>query len=239
MRIGLWILLTLCSFHFLQAQKLNGEIFIPMNNRSEIWLKPKLDTLDNGKEYEFKVRVSREYKISQFLFEKGLAVQNDSILMIKPNSMKYGQLDTAVLRVIVNSITGSRTYLFQKQFIIRVPEKQFPMIANPKYNIVKLNDKIVLERNKPYSKDLLTEGRPFVTLYDNENSMTPMDIKGVTVALYEKEGKQYVSAGDTLTQDAIRELKKIKNPTPVFIKVDAQQGRVKKSVWSRIIVYLE
>src|SRR5687767_11310311 len=84
------------------CQKINGEIFIPMNNRSEIWLKPKLDTLDNGKEYEFKIRVAPEFVISQFLFEKGLAIQNDSMLVIKPNSTKYGDIDTATLRVIVN-----------------------------------------------------------------------------------------------------------------------------------------
>src|SRR3954469_25257566 len=74
------------------GQKINGEIFIPMNNRSEIWLKPKLDTLENGKEYEFKIRVAAEFSISQFLFEKGLAIQNDSVLVIKANSVKYGAM---------------------------------------------------------------------------------------------------------------------------------------------------
>ncbi|MCS6935796.1 MAG: hypothetical protein NZM35_11720, partial [Chitinophagales bacterium] len=116
------------------AQRINAEIFIPINNRSEIWLKPKLDTLENHKSYEFRIRVAQDFKISQFLFEKGLAVHNDSVLIITPNSTRYGGIDTAILRVIVTSTVGSRIMLFQKQFIVRVPEKIFPVIANPKTN---------------------------------------------------------------------------------------------------------
>jgi hypothetical protein len=219
------------------CQKINGEIFIPLNNRSEIWLKPKLDTLDNKREYEFKIRVSPEFTISQFLFEKGLAVQNDSMLVITPNSTKYGDYDTATLRVIVTSIKGSRIMLFQKRFIIRVPEKMFPVISNPKTNLMKVNDKVFLDRNKPYPKNLFVENHPFMTLYNNLVEMKKIEVKGVTVALMEREGKQYISNGDTLSTEAIREIKKIKNPTPVYIRVDGQSGKSKKTVWNRIIVY--
>ena len=114
--ITIWLALQ-CIAVFSFGQKLNGEIFIPMNDRTEIWLRPKLDTLTNKFEYEFKIRVSAEYKVSQFLFEKGLAIQNDSVLKIVPNSPKTTGVDTAVLRVIVTSIKGSRTYLFQKKFM--------------------------------------------------------------------------------------------------------------------------
>jgi hypothetical protein len=217
---------------------MNGEIFIPMNDRTEIWIKPKLDTLNNKQEYEFRIRVAPEYKVSQFLFEKGLAVQNDSILKIVPNSNKYGEFDTAALRVIVTSIKGSRTYLFQKKFIIRVPEKMYPVISNPKINVVKVNDKVLLERNKPYPKTIFTE-KTFVTCYDNDRFENKMDVKNVTIALYEKEGKQYVSNADTITSDALKELKKIKDPTPVYIKVDGLIGKIRKSVWSRIVVYVD
>jgi hypothetical protein len=221
------------------GQKINGEIFIPLNNRSEIWLKPKTDTLDNKKEYEFRIRVSPEFTISQFLFEKGLAINNDSVLVIIPNSTKYGDFDTATLRVIVTSIKGSRIMLFQKQFIVKVPEKMFPVLSNPKTNLIKLNDKVMLERNKPYPKDMFVQNRPFISMYDNEVNMKKIDVKGVTISLMEKEGKQYISSGDTLSTDAIRELKKVKNPIPVYIKVDGQLGKSKKSVWNRIIVYSE
>lgn len=234
-------LLLLFSFLFLQqltfAQKINGEIFIPMNNRSEIWVKPKIDTLENKHDYEFKIRVSTDFKISQFLFEKGLAVQNDSLLVITPNSTKWGDYDTATLRVIVTSTTGSRIMLFQKQFIIRVPEKMYPVITNPKVNLVKLNDKIFLERNKPYPRDLFTKTQPWVSMYDNQVTMNKVDVTEVTIALYEKEGKNYISKGDTISSEAIREIKKIKDPTPVFIKVDGMKGKSKKSVWNRIIIY--
>lgn len=221
------------------CQKINGEIFIPMSNRSEIWLKPKIDTLDNQHEYEFKIRVSPEYKISQFLFEKGLATQNDSVLVIKPNSNKYGAIDTATLRVIVMSTSGSRIMLFQKQFLIRVPEKMFPVITNPKVNLIKLNDKLMLERNRPYPKNLFTDKQPFISMYNNEVEMKRIEVKSVTIALYEKEGKNYVSEGDTISSDALRELKKIKDPTPVFIKVDGMLGKSKKSVWNRFIIYTD
>ncbi len=220
------------------CQKINGEIFIPITNRSEIWLKPKLDTLDNKKEYEFKIRVSPEFKISQFLFEKGLAVQNDSVLVIIPNSVKYGEVDTATLRVIVTSIGGSRIMLFQKKFIIRVPEKMFPLITNPKNNLIKVNDEVLMERNKPYSKEIFLN-KATLSMYDNEVNMKPLKVTGVTVSLMEREGKQYISTGDTLSTEAVRELKKIRNPIPVYIKVDGTNGKTRKSVWNRVIVYSE
>ncbi|MFN8298596.1 MAG: hypothetical protein U0T75_05770 [Chitinophagales bacterium] len=223
----------------LLAQKINGEMFIPLNNRSEIWMKPRIDTLVNKTEYEFKIRVSPEYKISQFLFEKGLAVQNDSVLKIIPNSTKYGDYDTAILRVIVTSVTGSRIFLFQKPFIIQVPAKMFPIISNPKTNMMFLNEKVGLERNRPYPKNMFTDKQPVISMYDNEANMNKMDVKGVTVTLYEKEGKQYVSPGDTITTEAMRELKKIKDPTPVYIKVDAMMGKTRKVIWNRIVIYAD
>ncbi len=219
------------------CQKVNAEIFIPIDNRNEIWLKPKIDTIENKHDYEFRIRVSPEFKISQFLFEKGLAVQNDSTLIITPNSTNYGGFDTAILRVIVKSLSGSRTLLFQKQFIIRVPPRMFPVISNPKVNMVKLNDHVFIERNKPYPKDLFTKTQPWVAMYDNQVTMNKMEVQGVTIALYEKEGKNYISKGDTISSEAIKEIKKIKDPTPLFIKVDAISGKSKKSVWNRIIIY--
>lgn len=217
---GRIVLLLLMSFLMKDTycQKVNGEIFIPLNNRSEIWLKPKIDTLENAKEYEFKIRVSSEYKISQFLFEKGLATQNDSVLVIKPNSTKYGSIDTCILRVIVMSTSGSRIMLFQKMFLVNVPERMFPVITNPKVNLIKLNDKLMLERNRPYPKNIFTEKQPFISMYNNELEMKPIAVKSVTIALYEKEGKNYVSEGDTISSEAIRELKKLKTLTPFLIK---------------------
>lgn len=220
------------------CQKINGEIFIPLNNRSEIWVKPRIDTLENGKEYEFKIRVSPEYKISQFLFEKGLATQNDSVLVIKTNSTKYGGVDTATLRVIVNSIGGSRIMLFQKRFLVKVPEKMFPLISNPKNNLIKVNDEVLMERNKPYSKNLFMN-KATMSMYDNEVTMNALKVTNVTISLMEREGKQYISAGDTISADAEREIKKIRNPMPVYIKVDGTNGKTKKSVWNRVILYAE
>lgn len=221
------------------AQKVSAEIFIPIDNRSEIWLKPRLDTLDNQKEYEFRIRVSPEYTISQFLFEKGLAIHTDSVLKIIPNSANYDGFDTATLRVIVTSITGSRIILFQKRFIVKVPPKIFPVISNPATNIMKLNDKIYLDRNKPYSRDLFTTPPSIITMYDNFTNMKKYDVKNVTVALYEKEGKQYVSNNDTISAEALKELKKIRSALPVYIKVEAMSGKSKKVVWNKIIVYAD
>src|SRR5580698_7082376 len=93
-KISLLLLMVIFLDRELSGQRINGEIFIPITDRKEIWLKPKLDTLDNMKEYEFKIRVSPDFTISQFLFEKGLAVQNDSVLVICANSTKYGGIDT-------------------------------------------------------------------------------------------------------------------------------------------------
>ena len=232
-------LLALSMYIDVCAQHVNGEIFIPMNNRNEIWLKPKIDTLDNKTDYEFRIRVSPDFNISQFLFEKGLAIQNDSVLVITPSSIKDGGVDTATLRVIVTSTTGSRIMLFQKQFVIRVPEKAYPVIAKPKTNVIMVNDKTLLERNEQYSKSVFSDAFPFVTLYDNEVNMKKLEVKGVTIALFEKEGKHYVSKSDTISNDALREIKKIKKPTPVFIRVDGLNGKLRKTVWNRIIVASE
>lgn len=220
-------------------QKINGEIFIPLNDRSDIKMNPRIDTLENKKDYEFKIRVSSEFKVSQFLFEKGLATQNDSVLIINANSPKNGGIDTAILRVIVTSIRGNRIMLFQKQFIVRVPEKVYPVLHNSKTNLIMVNDQVLLERNNAYSKDLLIDNHPFVTLYDNANNMKKLDVKGVTISLMEKEGKQYVSKGDTLSSEAIHELKKIKKTTPVYIRVEGKSGKSTKTVWNRILVYNE
>jgi hypothetical protein len=219
------------------AQKINGEIFIPMGNRTDIWMKPRMDTLDNKKEYEFRIRVSPDFTISQFLFEKGLAVQTDSVLAITPNSTNWGGFDTASLKVIVTSIRGSHIMLFQKQFIVRVPDKMYPVISNPKTNVIMANDKIELERNASYSKELFTTDHPFITMYDNEKNMQKVDVKGVTVALMKKEGKQYISKGDSISTEAIHELRKIKKETPVYIRVEGQLGKSHKTVWNRIMVY--
>ena len=221
---------------FGQQPYINGEIFIPLNNRSEIWIKPKLDTLENGKSYEFKIRVNPEFLISQFLFEKGLAVQDDSLLTITPNSKNYGDIDTATLRVIVTSIKGSRIMLFQKAFIIKVPPKMYPVITNPKINLVVVNDKTTIERNQTYPRELLTTPHTFLAMYDSERTMRKIDVQAVTIALFEKEGKQYKALGDTLSTEAVHELRKIKKPTPVYIRVDGQLGKIKKTVWNRIIV---
>jgi hypothetical protein len=74
-------------------------------------------------------------------------------------------------------------------------------------------------------------------MYDNEVNLNKFQVTGVTIALMQKEGKHYISTGDTLTMDALRELKKIRDPIPVFIKVDAVYGKMRKSVWNRVIVY--
>lgn len=234
--LAILLLLSLSGYSG-YGQKINGEIFIPMDNRIEIWMRPNVDTLENKKEYTFRIRVSKDFTISQFLFEKGLAVQNDSVLTITANSPKAGGIDTSTLRVIVTSTTGSRIFLFQKRFLVTVPEKVFPMIARPKINVIMLNDKTRLDRNEVYPKSMFLDTQPFLTMYDNEVSMNKMDVKGVTVSLMKKEGKQYVSQGDTINREALRELKKIKVSIPVYIRVDAMQGKSKKAIWERVMVY--
>lgn len=58
-----------------------------------------------------------------------------------------------------------------------------------------LNEKVELERNRPYPKNLFTDVQPKLTMFDHQVNMNEMQVKSVTVAMYDKEGKQYVSAG--------------------------------------------
>ncbi len=221
------------------AQKPGRELYLPMNSGSNIKMTPRLDTIDNRTEYEFRIKLAPGLKVSQFLFEGGLAIQNDSVLVISASSRKNGGFDTATLRVIVTSVAGSRIWPFQKEFIVRVPEKAFPTIRNSKTNVVMVNDKVVLERNGSIAKDLLIANHPYVTMYDNATNMNKFEVKQVTVSLMEKEGKQYISKGDTLSSEAIHEIKKIRKPTPVYIRVEGKNGKSTKTVWSRIVVYNE
>ena len=73
--------------------------------------------------------------------------------------------------------------------------------------------------------------------YDNATNMKKFEVKQVTISLMEKEGKQYVSKGDTLSSEAIHELRKIKKTTPVYIRVEGKNGKSTKTVWNRILVY--
>ena len=104
---------------------------------------------------------------------------------------------------------------------------------------MKLNDKIWLERNRPYPKSMFTQSQPFVAMYDNEVNLNAYKVTGVVISLHEKEGRQMISKGDTISMEALAELKKIKHPTAVHIKVDALQGKSRKSAWNRIIIYDE
>ena len=234
-----FVLLALIAGGKTYAQKPNRELYIPMNSGSNIKMSPRLDTIDNRTDYEFRIKLASGLKVSQFLFEGGLAIQNDSVLVISASSRKNGGFDTAILRVIVTSVGGSRIWPFQKEFIVRVPEKAFPTIRNSRTNVVMVNDKVVLERNGSIAKDILISNHPFVTMYDNATNMNKFEVKQVTVSLMEKEGKQYISKGDTLSSDAIHEIKKIKKPTPVYIRVEGKNGKSTKTVWNRIVVYNE
>ena len=76
-----------------------------------------------------------------------------------------------------------------------------------------------------------------MTVYDNNANLNKLEVLNVSLTLYEKEGRQFPSGGDTLSMVAVHEIRKIKEPTPVYFKVDAMNGKSKKVVWNRVVIY--
>lgn len=214
-----------------------AEIFIPLDNRSEIKLRPQIDTLVNGKEYRFKIRVQNNYNFSQFLFDKGLAIVEDTVLRIIAGSRRTDGYDTSTLKVIIKNTTGTQTILFQKKFVVKIVPVSFPTASSPRQNIIKLNEDEIFERNKTYKKQTFV-GADTVRYYNNEEAMIEYPVKAITITFTPKYGspKTLYTRSNTFSTEMLKEIKRLRNQCQAFVRFDVKVGTRTKSVYNRIYI---
>lgn len=211
------------------------EIFIPLANRAELKIEPEIDTLDEGVDYRFIITIADGYKISQSFFDKGLATLQDSLLTIRAKATKPKGAEKSALRFIISNQQNTRI-LLMKDFIIKSDGRLYPLVSKPKTNIIMLND-LPIERNKTYNKRDFVD-KPFVQFYENENSDTTKKINNIKLTFVKGDfQKNMTSANDTLSYEMLREIKRIRGNTTVFLSLEVPQPRNKvKHIWSRFTV---
>jgi len=211
------------------------EIFIPLDLRSELRIEPQVDTLEEGKDYRFIITLDPNFKIAQSFFDKGLATLQDSILTIRAKASKPRGAEKSMLRFIITNLQNTRI-LLMKEYTVKSDGRLYPLVAKPKTNIIKLND-LQIERNKTYNKKEFAD-KPFVQFYENEYSDTSKRINGVKMTFVKGDyQKHFASSNDTLSLEMLREIKKIRGNTTVFLSIEIPQPRKKvKNIWSRFTV---
>jgi len=226
------VFLASCLSGFTQPLK---EIFIPLDLRSELRIEPQVDTLEEGKDYRFIITLDPNFKIAQSFFDKGLATLQDSILTIRAKASKPRGAEKSMLRFIITNLQNTRI-LLMKEYIVKSDGRLYPLVAKPKTNIIKLND-LQIERNKTYNKKEFAD-KPFVQFYENEYSDTSKRINGVKMTFVKGDyQKNFASSNDTLSLEMLREIKRIRGNTTVFLSIEVPQPRKKvKNIWSRFTV---
>lgn len=223
---------AICLHGFSQPVK---EIFIPVEQRSELRIEPQVDTLEEGKDYRFIISLAPNFKIAQSFFDKGLATLQDSMLTIRAKATKPRGTEKSMLRFIISNVQNTRI-LLMKEYVVKSDGRLYPLVAKPKTNIIKVND-LQIERNKVYSKKEFTD-KPFVQFYENENSDTSKRINAVKMTFVKGDFQKHLaSTNDTLSMEMLKEIKKIRGKTTVFLSIEVPQPRNKvKSIWSRFTI---
>lgn len=227
-----FVLWAMCHSGFAQPLK---EIFIPLDQRAELRIEPQVDTLEEGKDYRFILTLDPNFKIAQSFFDKGLATLQDSMLTIRPKASKPRGAEKSMLRFIITNLQNTRI-LLMKEYTVKSDGRLYPLVAKPKTNVIKLND-LQIERNKTYNKKEFAD-KPFVQFYENEYSDTSRHINGVKMTFVKGDFQKHLaSSNDTLSLEMLKEIKKIRGNTTVFLSIEIPQPRKKvKNIWSRFTI---
>lgn len=210
--------------------KINSEIYIPLREREEVQVIPLVDTLDCDKEYLFRLRFSAKYSFSELFFDKGLATRVDSFLSIRPRSARTEGADTATLRIIGFS-SNNRILLYHK-FILLPHERVFPVL-NPAGSTNITVGHLALERDMVYSQKDFPDKCSF-GFEENGRINKDNKITGITISLVNRHvSKNFYVKGDVPTDEMIKEVRKVKKGTTMYIRLDIKNGRKSKSVWTR------
>lgn len=216
----------------LQAQ-VNTTIYIPLENRHEIRLSPRVDTIPNKEEYTYKMTIDPQYHFAELYCERGLATRIDNFLRITPNSSKTGGIDTLTLRIV---IFGNNTrLLFFKQIIVKVPPRAYIPAQHQKEWV--LFNNMALERNMSYSKNNFKEKGVFFFQTPDIVPDADKKIRSVTISLVNKNyDRNFLIKGNQLTAEIAAEIKKQTLPTQMYIRLETQIGKKTKSIWTRFTI---
>jgi hypothetical protein len=232
--IYLIILIALTIGHFNGYSQIKSEIYIPMEGRHEIRLAPRIDTMVNEEEYIYKMTIDPQYKFAELFCERGLAVKIDNFLHITPSSKKQNGMDTLTLRIILFS-SNNRVLLYKKIFVKANP-KMYPKTLRKQVETVTM-DNMTLERNYTYNKDNFKPKSVFSFATTEQVADTAKRVLSVTISLINKTfSKSYFIKGDQITPEVMNEIKKQKQPTQTYVRLDIRVGKKVKSVWTRFLM---
>jgi hypothetical protein len=207
------------------------DIYIPLDGRHEIRLAPKVDTLVNEEEYIYKLTIDPQYQFAELFCERGLAVKVDNFLHITPTSKKQGGMDTLTIRIILFS--NHNRILLYKHIFVKAIQKTYPKTLKKQVETVVINN-LTLERNLSYSKDNFRPKSVFSFATPENIPDTAKKVLSVTISLINKAfSKSYFIKGDQITQEVMNEIKKQKQPTQTYVRLDIRVGKKVKSVWTR------
>jgi len=202
-----------------------------MDGRREARLAPTVDTLQNNEEYTYKLTIDPQYRFSELFCERGLAVKVDNFLRITPNSNKKGGIDTLTLRIILFS--NNNRILLYKHFFVKAEGRAYPKSLKKQVETVTM-DNMTLERNSTYQKSNFRPKSTFSFATPDEVPDSVKKVLSVTISLINKDySKSFFIKGDQLTQEVLNEIKKQKEPTQTYVRLDIRVGKKVKSVWTR------
>jgi hypothetical protein len=229
------ILLTVTSvWHVSGFAQGKNDIYIPMDSRQEIRLAPKIDTLNNDEEYTFKMTIDPQYQFAELFCERGLAVKVDNFLRITPNSKKASGIDTLTLRIILFS--NHNRILLYKHIFVKAQLKSYPKTLRKQVEAVTM-DNMTLERNFTYTKENFKPKSVFFFSTTENVPDTAKKVIGVTISLINKSfSKSYYIKGNQMTNEVMNEIKKQKQPTQTYVRLDIRVGKKVKSVWTRFMM---
>jgi|GEM_PF-1039192 len=208
-----------------------NDIYIPMDGRHEIRLAPKVDTLINDEEAVYKLTIDPQYQFAELFCERGLAVKVDNFLHITPNSKKPGGIDTLTLRIILFS--NNNRILLYKNIFVKAIQKSYPKTLKKQVESVTM-DNMTLERNSTYNKDNFRPKSVFSFATPENVPDTAKKVISVTISLVNKNvSKSFYIKGDQMTTEVMNEIKKQKQPTQTYVRLDIRIGKKVKSVWTR------
>jgi hypothetical protein len=207
------------------------DIYIPMDGRHEIRLAPTVDTLVNDEEYVYKLTIDPQYQFAELFCERGLAVKIDNFLHVTPTSKKQSGIDTLTLRIILFS--NHNRILLYKHIFVKAVQKVYPKTLKKQVETVTL-DNMTLERNLSYNKDNFKPKSVFSFATPEDVPDTARKVLSVTISLINKVfSKSYFIKGNQITQEVMNEIKKQKQPTQTYVRLDIRVGKKIKSVWTR------
>jgi hypothetical protein len=207
------------------------EIYIPLDNRKEMRLAPKVDTLLDKEEFTYKMYIDPQYRFSELYCDRGLAVKIDNFLRVTPNSNKKSGIDTITLRIVL--FGNNNRVLLYKHFFIKVPPRVYATTLAKQKEWVLFNN-MALERNMSYKKENFVEKGIFYFQTPDKVAETDKKVVSVTISLVNKTyDKSFLIKGNQITPEILGEIKKQKLPTQIYVRLEVKTGKKNKSLWTR------